>query len=87
MNTIGSYFVNEGIYWIHNLISAGKIDKLGNLENDTVFYLEKYMRKFIYENKQLIKRDSRLKNIVIEILNWMIELASVHAYLLRESIL
>jgi len=45
------------------------------------------MRKFIYENKQLIKRDSRLKNIVIEILNWMIELASVHAYLLRESIL
>lgn len=87
LNTIGSYFVNEGIYWIHNLISAGKIDKLGNLENDTVFYLEKYMRKFIYENKQLIKRDSRLKNIVIEILNWMIELASVHAYLLRESIL
>ncbi len=45
------------------------------------------MRKFIYENKQLIKMDSRLKNIVIEILNWMIELASVHAYLLRESIL
>ena len=80
-------FFNEGIYWLYNIISAEKIDILGNLESDTLFYLEKYMRKFIYENKQLIKMDSRLKNIVIEILNWMIELASVHAYLLRESIL
>lgn len=87
LNNIGSCFFNEGIYWLYNIISAEKIDILGNLESDTLFYLEKYMRKFIYENKQLIKMDSRLKSIVIEILNWMIELASVHAYLLRESIL
>ena len=87
LNNIGSCFFNEGIYWLYNIISAEKIDILGNLESNTLFYLEKYMRKFIYENKQLIKMDSRLKNIVIEILNWMIELASVHAYLLRESIL
>ena len=52
-----------------------------------MFYLEKYMRKFVYEKKQFIKKEPRIKTIVIDILNYMIELASVHAYLLRESIL
>ena len=87
LNTIGTCFFNEGIFWLHNIISAKKINKLGDLENGTIFYLEKYMRKFIYDKKLAIKKDSHLKSVVIDILTYMINLASAYAYILRESIL
>ena len=87
LNTIGTCFFNEGIFWIHNIISAKKINKLGDLENGTIFYLEKYMRKFIYDKKLAIKKNSHLKSVVIDILTYMINLASAYAYILRESIL
>lgn len=87
LNTIGTCFFNEGIFWLHNIISAKKFNKLGELENVTIFYLERYMRKFIYDKKQIIKTDPRLQNIVIDVLTYMINLASAYAYILRESIL
>ena len=57
------------------------------MENVTISYLERYMRKFIYDKKQIIKKDPRLQNIVINVLTYMINLASAYAYILRESIL
>ena len=87
LNTIGTCFFDEGIFWLHNIISAKKFNKLGELENVTISYLERYMRKFIYDKKQIIKKDPRLQNIVINVLTYMINLASAYAYILRESIL
>ena len=45
------------------------------------------MRKFVFVNKEKIKREIRLTNQVIPILEFMIERGAVHGYLLRESIL
>lgn len=87
LNTVGSNFSNEGIDWIYNIIRSNTSLEIGKLESNTLFYLERLMRKYIYSNKQKIKKEVRVKNKIIPILNFMIERGSIHGYLLRESVL
>lgn len=87
LNSVGSNFKNEGIDWVYTIVSNNKLLQLGDLESNTLYYLEMYLRKFVFNNRQEIKKEIRLKNKVIPILDFMIERGSVHAYLLRESIL
>ncbi|EHO13008.1 AVAST type 4 anti-phage nuclease Avs4 [Myroides odoratimimus] len=87
LNTIGSNFDKEGINWIYNVVIKNKMLHLGDLELYTIDYLERYLRKFIFNNRQTIKREVKLKSKVIIILDFMIERGSVHGYLLRENIL
>lgn len=87
LNSIGSNFKNEGIDWIYTVVSKNKSLCLDSLEKTTLFYLEKFMRKFIFINRQQVKENIRLKNKIVPILDFMIERGSVHGYLLRESIL
>ncbi|WP_179335829.1 AVAST type 4 anti-phage nuclease Avs4 [Winogradskyella costae] len=87
LNSIGSHFKTEGIDWIYNIASKNSLLKLEDLESHTLIYLERFMRKFIFINKQKIKKEIRLKNKVIPILDFMIERGSIHGYLLRESVL
>ncbi|MCC2600505.1 ATP-binding protein [Sphingobacterium sp. FBM7-1] len=87
LNTVGSNFKNEGIDWVYTIVSNNRLLQLGDFESNTLYYLETYLRKFIFNNRQEIKKEIRLKNKVIPILEFMIERGSVHAYLLRESIL
>ena len=60
---------------------------LGDLESNTLYYLEKFLRKLIFTDRQKIRENIRLKTKIISILDFMIERGSVHGYLLRESIL
>jgi hypothetical protein len=87
LNSIGSNFISDGINWIHAIISENKSLELGDLEVNTLFYLEKIMRKFIFIYKEKIKHEFELKNKVVLVLNFMIERGSVHGYLLRENAL
>lgn len=87
LNTVGSNFKNEGIDWVYTIVSNNRLLQLGDFESNTLYYLETYLRKFIFNNRQEIKKEIRLKNKVIPILDFMIERGSVHGYLLRESIL
>lgn len=87
LNTIGSKFAKEGVDWIHTIISNNTSLEIGDLESNTLYYLERFMRKFIFMNKQQIKQEIRLKNKIVPILEFMIERGSIHGYLLRESIL
>lgn len=87
LNTIGTNFKDEGIEWIHTIISNNSSLILDDLESNTLYYLEKFFRKYIFINKQRIKEEIRLKNKIIPILDFMIERGSIHGYLLRESIL
>ncbi len=87
LNTIGSNFKMEGIDWIYAIVLNNNLLQLGDLESNTLFYLEKFLRKFIFMNKQKIKEEIRLKNKILPILDFMIERGSIHGYLLRESIL
>jgi hypothetical protein len=87
LNTIGTNFKDEGIDLIHNIVSNNRSLHLEDLESNTLYYLEFFLRKFVFINRQKIKEEIRLKNKIIPILDFMIERGSIHGYLLRESIL
>lgn len=57
------------------------------LETNTVFYIEKLTRKYIYLNRNKVKKEIMIKNKLLIVLNFLIERGSVNAYLLREDIL
>ena len=85
--TIGSNFQNAGIEWLNTIVSNNHVLELFDLESNTLFYIECFMRKYILENRENIKRDNRLKQKVINILSFIIEKGSMRGYQLRESIL
>ncbi|MBR9776730.1 MAG: ATP-binding protein [Cytophagales bacterium] len=87
LNSIGSNFKDEGIDWVYTIVSNNKSLNLDDLESNTQYYLEKFLRKFVFINRQKIKEEIKLKNKIIPILDFMIERGSIHGYLLRESIL
>lgn len=87
LNSVASNFHNLGIDWIHTIASNNHDLKLGNVESDTLFNLENYLRQYIFLNRQNIKQNVRLKTKVINILDFMVERGSVHGYLFRESVL
>jgi hypothetical protein len=87
LNSVGTNFKDEGVDWIYTIISNNKLLRLGDLESNTLYYLERFLRKFIFINRQKIKEEIRLKNKIIPTLDFMIERGSIHGYLLRESIL
>ncbi len=87
LNSIGTNFKDEGIDWIHTIVSNNILLQHDDLESDILYYLEKFLRKFVFINRQKIKEEIRLKNKIIPILDFMIERGSIHGYLLRESIL
>ncbi len=87
LNTIGSYFENEGVEWVHSIVSRNIFLDLDDFEEMTLFYMESFVRKFVFENRQKFKENIGLKNKIIDILEFMVERKSVRAYLLREEIL
>jgi hypothetical protein len=87
LNSIGAKFQDEGVEWIHTIVSNNKSLQLDDLESSTLCYLEKFLRKYVFINRQKIKEEIKLKNKIIPIFDFMIERGSIHGYLLRESIL
>ncbi|MFN8576744.1 MAG: AVAST type 4 anti-phage nuclease Avs4 [Candidatus Sericytochromatia bacterium] len=87
LNSIGTNFKDEGIDWVYTIITNNKSLNLDDLESNTLYYLEMFLRKYIFINRQKIKEEIRLKNKIIPILEFIIERGSIHGYLLRESIL
>lgn len=60
LNSIGSKFGSLGVDWIHKLVSNNTTFPLGNLETKILLYIEKFLRTFIYQNRQKIKKEVRL---------------------------
>ncbi len=87
VNSIGSKFEDEGVEIIFSLVDNNRYLDLGKLQSNTEYYLEIFMRKFIFKYRKQIKKEVRLRHKVIPILDFMIERGSVQGYLLRENIL
>lgn len=83
LNEIGESFINDGIFWMGDMIAKQKNKKP---ETNTVFYVEKFIRRYVYLNRTLVKENARVKKNVLEILNFLVEQNSVNAYLLREDV-
>ncbi len=87
LNEIGSDFLADGIIWISDILQRNKNLFEEELETDTVFYLEKVVRKYVLTNRQEIKTIAQTKKRVTILLDFLIEKGSVMMYLLREEIM
>ena len=84
LNDIGSRFQSRGLTWLSDMISTHNYN---DLEPDTIYYMETFIRRFIILNKQRIRTDRMLKGKVLSILDFLFENGSTIGFLLREDIL
>ncbi|MES2930964.1 MAG: AVAST type 4 anti-phage nuclease Avs4 [Patescibacteria group bacterium] len=87
LNDIGSNFAFDGISWVSAMLQKNPDLSRKELEVNTVYYLENLVRSYILKNRQKVKTDQQLKKQILVILDFLLEKASVTAYLLREDIL
>jgi len=87
LNDIGSNFLEDGIFWVSDILQRNKNLFYEELEINTIFYIENIVRRYILTNRQKIKKILKLKKDIVSILNFLVERGSVTGYLLREDIL
>lgn len=84
INGIGRIFWEQGIYWINNLIAK---NKNALQDKNTFYFTEKYIFEYIETKNDEIRKDLKLKEKVINILDLLIENESAKSSILREKIL
>lgn len=87
LNGIGSMYLSDGILWISKMIKNNKNLFSDDLEQNTIYYLESLVKKYIFINREKIRITKQLKQEVLVILDFLVEKASVIGYMLRENIL
>lgn len=88
LNSVGYIFFNEGVSWVSNIINDNyTVLAKKKLDEYTIYHLEQYIRKFVYINRKKTIENSKLKNQVLIILDFLIENESVIGYIIRENIL
>lgn len=83
---IGSNFLDDGIYWISHAIKTFDIDLSQDKSGNTLFFLEKYMRRYLFKNHDKVRRTPKLKAQTMVVLDFLVEQYSITGYLLREDI-
>lgn len=87
LNDVGYCYRNEGVAWLSTILEANAELFSGDLEADTVYYVERYIKRYLHDNSQVVKKDLDLKNNVLVILDFLVERGEVSGYLLRETII
>jgi hypothetical protein len=87
LNDIGSNFIDEGVTWIHSIIKKLKEKQDLKLETNTIYYVENFMRRYLLLNRRTVKTSRQIKEMVIDILTYLVQQGSITGYLLREDIL
>ncbi|HEY3300777.1 MAG TPA: AVAST type 4 anti-phage nuclease Avs4 [Methylophilaceae bacterium] len=86
LNGIGSHYLEEGVMWISKILDLNKELNNTKLHEDTIYHLEHILKKYIYLNKEKIKRTNSLKKDILRILDFLVLKESVVGYMLREGI-
>ncbi|MBI5408231.1 MAG: ATP-binding protein [Nitrospirae bacterium] len=87
LNDIGSPYLDDGVAWIADMLRKNKEWMDSRIQDDIIYYLEHVIRKYIYKNRERIKKTAKLKQDTLIILDSLIERSSVVGYILRETIL
>lgn len=87
LNEIASAFFEEGIIWISDIVQNNRQLQTAELEENTTYYLENVVRKYVLLKRGVIRSSAQMKTRVLTILNFLIERGSVVGYLLREDVL
>lgn len=87
LNDIGNPYLDDGINWLSNILKKNKNLYTEKLEINTIYYLESSIRKYIYKNREKIRKTTQLKQDLLILLDFLIKKSSVIGYILRENIL
>jgi hypothetical protein len=87
LNDIGSGFLNDGIVWISEIVKSNANLRSEELEINTLYYLEKAVRKYVLLNRKLLKTSIQAKTRLVTILDFLVDRGSVTGYLVREDVL
>lgn len=87
LNNVASRYLNPGIAWLSEMLTSNEGLWEAKLEANTVYYLESLVRKYIYKEREKIRRTKQLKEEVLVILEFLVEKGSVVGYMSRENIL
>lgn len=87
LTSIASKYQNDGIFWVADLLRNNCNLLNDKLESDTVFHLENLIRQYVFIQGEQIKKDRKIKDDVLTILNFLVEKGSAVAYMLREKVL
>lgn len=87
LNNIGNCYIDDGVFWISSIIKNKQERYDGNIESATIYYLENLVRKYVYKNRERIKRSKAIKDNLLLILNYLITKGSVVGYMLRETVI
>lgn len=83
---IGSEFLDDGIYWISHAIKTFDIDLSQDKSGNTLFFLERYMRRYLFKNHDKVRRTPNLRAQSMVVLDFLVEQYSITGYLLREDV-
>jgi hypothetical protein len=86
LNDIGDQYRNDGVMWVSNILAKNENIVNEKLEDNTIYYIERLVKKYIYKNKEEIKKQKLIKDNILIILDFLIKKGSVIGYMLRESI-
>lgn len=86
LNGIGSQYLDDGVDWISYMLANNKVLVDSKLEVNTIYYMESLVRRYVFENREKIKKTKSTKDSLLLILDYLIEKGSVVGYMLRESI-
>lgn len=87
LNEIGAVFAADGIFWISAIFEAHSDFHDKELETNTVYYLESFIRSYVLLNRDKVRTTPQMRSAVLTILNFLLGKGSVTAYLTREQIL
>lgn len=86
LNDEGSHYLNEGLYWISDMLSRHESLYNADVHPNTIYYLNHIARRFVYLNRTAIKANRLLRDKVLVLLNYLFTKGSVSGYLLREEV-
>ncbi|ODS15317.1 AVAST type 4 anti-phage nuclease Avs4 [Pseudoalteromonas tetraodonis] len=86
LNDIGSEYLPNGVYWLAQIIDNNKSLLTTDLDDDTIYYVNKYMRRYLYRERANVRRTPELMAKTLTVLNFLIEKGEVSGYLMRENV-
>lgn len=86
LNDIGGCYLSEGVYWIAKILRSNIRLTERDMDTNTVYYLNSFIRKYLYRKRADIRKSPELMAEVLVILDFLTEQGEVTGYLLRESV-
>lgn len=85
LDGVGRCYLSEGLDWVHASVCR-QVGESRRGSAETVFYMERFVRRYLFENRTLVKKSKSKKDRFVEVLDFLASKKSVVGYLVRESI-